>query len=426
MAIVLNIAVRYLAARHRQSLLTVAGIVIGVVALTVMQSLMGGFRQSFINSILGTAPHILVRGRDIVQADPGSPARDALRSLSDPLVVQLNRPPLPDEEDEIRTLAQVERAVQEVPGVAAVAPLASGQVLFGFSGNWEPVTLQGILPSAHGRVLLEFPDNLSGGRVSDLEVDTHGVILGYLLAERMRVGLGDRVTARGADGAVTGLRIVALHDGGVYDVDNTSAWVNLRRAQSLLGLDTSVSSVQVRCRDFEEADAIGRAIEYSTGYEAESWVEANRNYLGLIRMITSIMSLVSVFTMSVAGFGIAGNLITTVGEKTFDIGVLKAMGMSSRALSGIFLTLALLMMAIGLSIGLALSYGAVELISRLPSASRPMPGALISAKTMPMVKHWSIYATSVGFAFVIGLAAGFAPARRAAGMDPMHILRDSA
>ncbi len=425
MGIVFSIAVRYLFGRVRQSLLTVGGIVIGVLALTVIQAMMGGFRANFVDSMLGASPHITVRRKSIQAFDPASPTRDALRRLQDPFIVQLSRPPLPDEEEEIRSPSTVEEAIRQVPGVTVTAPMVGGQVLFGFSGNWEPVSLNGILPSRQAR-LLDFASKVIEGNPEDLERNQSGVILGRILAERMRVGVGDRVTARAEDGALTSLRIVGLYASGIYDVDNSTAYVNLRRGQSLLGLGSTVNTIGVRTTDYEAADETARRIEYAIGMEAESWMEASANNLGLLRMITTVMYLVTFFTMTVAGFGIAGNLVTTVSEKTFDIGVLKAMGMKSREISLVFLTLALLMVIIGLGLGLVLSYFAVEGISRIPSASREVPGAIVSSSTFPMMKSTSMYVISAGFALVIGMAAGFSPAVRAARLEPLNIIRNAA
>jgi lipoprotein-releasing system permease protein len=423
--VVLTIAVRYLVARLRQSLLTVVGIAVGVLALTVMQAIMGGFRSEFVKKTLDVAPHITVRRRSVEMVDPAAPTRRALQRLHDPVVVQLARPPSPDEEEEIHSFRTIEQKIRTVPGVAASAPTVGGEVMFGFSSTWEPVTLNGILPSQQARVL-DFARNLRGGAAADLERDQGGVILGQYLAERMRVAVGDRVIALAQDGTPVSLRIVALYNSMVYDVDNTGAWVNLRRAQALLGMSGAVNAIQVRCADYNAADEVARRVEYAIGMDAESWMEANANNLSLFTMFSSIMYLVTAFTMTVAGFGIAGNLIMTVSEKTFDIGVLKAMGMKSGHLSLVFLVLAMLMMGIGLTAGLSLAFLAVEGISHIPSAARPMPGVVVASETMPVFQDWTIYAVSAVFAMVVSVIAGLSPAMRAARLDPLNIIRNAA
>lgn len=423
--IIFALALRYLVARLRQSLLTIGGIVVGVTALTLVQSLMGGFRGEFVKRTLGAAPEIMVRRKPLEPFDPASPTRLALGTVRDPSLIAVARPPLPDEEEEIRSPEEFQRRIREVPGVVATAPLVAGQVMFGFAGNWEPVTVNGILPSRQTAVV-DFASKVRQGRPEDLERDQNGVILGRYLAERLRIRVGDRVQARTPAGATVSLRVVALHDSMVYDTDNTSVWVNLRRAQALLGLGPAVNAIQVKTVHYEQANFVANRIQWATGMDAESWMEANRNTLGLLSMIITIQTLIGIFTMSVAGFGIAGNLITTVAEKTLDIGVLKAMGMTSARISMVFLTLAVLMTVIGVALGLGISSLAVDFIATLPSATRPQPGVLVATETIPMDRNPAIFLVSAAFAVVVSVLAGISPARRAAALEPLQIIRNAA
>lgn len=425
MPVIVSLALRYLVARARQSLLSIGGVTLGVLALTVIQSLMGGFLQEFVRRTLSTQPHITVRRRPLEVNEPTSPARAALPPATGPQLLATARPPVPEEEEAIYAPESMLARLRAVPGVAAAAPAAEGQALFGFGGTWEPVTLYGVAPERQAEVV-EFAAHLRGGTARELERNQNGVVLGHYLAERMRVTVGDRVTARAASGATVSLRVVALYDSGVYDTDDTGAWVNLRRAQSLLGLGGAVNSLLVRVADYNQADEVARRLQWATGLEAESWTVANANSLGLLRMIVSIMYLVTALTMTVAGFGIAGTMVTTVSEKTFDIGVLKAMGMNSARIGQVFLLLAMIMTVLGVAAGLVLSYFAIEVIAQIPSGARPQPGVLLSSKLMPMARDWRNYAISGGFALLLSFLAGLSPALRAARLEPLAIIRNAA
>ncbi|MFN3651480.1 MAG: ABC transporter permease [Armatimonadota bacterium] len=422
MSVVVSIAVRYLVARFRQSLLTIGGIAVGVLALTVIQALMGGFLRDFVQKLLIATPHVTVRDRPLEPRDPSAPTRDALRPLNDPLLVQLPRPPVPDEEKPIRSAETVQERIRQVPGVVATTPTVSGQVMVGFGAVWEPVSVNGILPSRQDRVL-NFSSYVKEGTAEPLERDLSTAVVGWYLADRMRLKVGDRIVVRSEEGEPLRFRIVGLYRSQVYEVDNASIWVNLRRAQALLGLDGTVNQIQVRVADYNAADEVARRIEYAVGMEAESWMEANRNYLNLFSMFTGIMLLVNSFTMVVAGFGIAGNLITTVAEKSFDIGVLKAMGLQARQLTLVFLLLAVMTMAIGVAIGLTGAYFSIEAIGKIPSAQRAQFGAVVVTDTMPVVNDWTIYAISGGFALAVSVLAGISPALRAARLEPLTIIR---
>lgn len=424
MPLVVTLAVRYLLARMRQSLLTIGGVALGIIALSVIQAMMGGFSENFVVKTLANAPHITVRQKDLTPFDPAGPTRRWLQALSDPTLVFVGRPPLPDEAREIRNPAQVRERIEQVQGVTATAAAAGGEVQFGFHGRWEPVSLNGIVPEEQDRVL-GFSTHLKEGSARALSTNLDNAIIGYYLAQRMQVRVGERVTARVADGRSISLRIVGIYQGGIFDTDDRGVWVNLRRAQSILGLGSAVNLIQVRVADYNEARAVGNRIEAAAGLDAESWMEASSNTLGLLDMFTAIMTLVTLFTMTVAGFGIAGNLITTVAEKTFDIGVLMAMGLTSGRISMVFLLLATMMTAVGLVLGLGLSWWIIEALSNTRTTIKPQPGVLAYSDTMPMLKSWTLYAASAGFAWIISTAAALSPAIRAARLEPLNIIRNA-
>lgn len=423
--VVLTISLRYLVARFRQSLLTIGGIAVGVIALTVIQALMGGFRDSFVRKALGSAPHVTVRRQSLEKRDPIAPSRRALAALAEPFLVVLPRPPLPQEEKDIRSAATIRRLIEQVPGVVATAPSVDGEVMLSFYGTWEPISLNGVLPAAQSRVV-DFEERFVAGTPHALEADMSGVVLGDLLAERMRVRVGDRIVARGHDGSSVALRVVGLYSSKVYDTDNASAWVNIRRAQALLGRSGTVTSIQVRTADYNRAEETARRIEYAVGMSAESWMEVNQNTLSLLLMMSTIMYFVTVLTMTIAGFGIAGNLITTVSEKTFDIGVLRAMGMRAAQISQVFVALAAMMTVLGIATGIVTSHFLVEALSHVRTGIKPQPGILFTSETLPMLKDPLMYWVSGVFAAVVSVVGGLVPASRAARLEPLHIIRNAA
>jgi lipoprotein-releasing system permease protein len=419
------LAARYLRARLRQSVLTIGGIALGVLALTTIQAMMGGFGVAFIGTILGTSPHIMVRRQPLEPFEPSSPTRRALQHLQDPLLVEVARTPLPDEPERILGWEGLQQRILEVPGVVATAPTVDGSAIFGFSGVWEPVSVHGILPRRQNAVV-ELVDKLASGTLDGLERSPNGVVLGYQLAERMRVGVGDRVLALTPDGSPVSLRIVDLYQSNVFEADNSTAWLNLPRAQAILGTGPAVTAIQVRVADHNEADRVARQVELAIGMDAESWMETNENNISLITMFTWIMYIVTGLTMTVAGFGIAGNLITTVSEKSFDIGVLKAMGMKARHIIATFIMLAVLMMLVGVTLGLTTAYFAVEALAHVPTASGSQPGAVVAASdTMPILQSWTLYVISGAFAMVISVIGGLSPALQASRLEPLTIIRSS-
>ena len=423
--LVLTLAFRYLVGRIRQSWLTIIGVALGIVALTVMQAMMLGLRGLFIERVLGTVPHIIVKKETTEKEDALAPSRVALSLLRGGTLAEASRRPAPDLREEIRGYREFERRIRETPGVAVTAPLVEGDAVFTFGGRAEPVHLMGVDPLRQAQVVA-FADKLLGISPQDLAGDQYGVILGRHLADTLGARVGDRVTAIPRDGGTVSLRVLGLYESRVYDVDLTTAFVNLRRGQSLLGMDGTVTSIQARVVDRTEAAAIGRQIQGSTGLHAESWLEGHADRLRLINMITTIMLSVVALTMVISGMGIATTLITIVSEKAFDIGVLKAMGMRPRSVALIFLLLSLLLMGLGVLIGDGIAYGIIEVLRRTPTATSSRPGAgLVDSDTWPMEQSLQIYLVSAVFALVVSAIAGVSPALRAARLTPLAIIRNA-
>jgi len=273
--------------------------------------------------------------------------------------------------------------------------------------------------------VVAFEDKLIGVTAAELAADSNGVVLGTHLAENLGVRPGERVTAISRAGAPVSLRVLGLYESLVYEVDSTTVYVNLRRGQALLGLGGTVNALQVALANRDRAEAISRRIEAGLGLDAESWQEGQADRLSLITMITTIMLTVVALTMAIAGMGIATNLITTVSEKAGEIGVLKAMGLSTGRVAAVFFLLSLMLMAIGVTAGDGLAYGIIEALSRAPMFAKPGAG-IIQSDTWPMAKSPVIYLVSAGFALVVSGVAGISPAARAARLQPMEIIRNSA
>jgi ABC-type lipoprotein release transport system permease subunit len=167
---------------------------------------------------------------------------------------------------------------------------------------------------------------------------------------------------------------------------------------------------------------MAKRISQVTGLEAQSWQTMSRSVLAIFRMIDTIVTLVVVIIVVVAGFGIAITLVLLVSEKRGTIGVLKAAGMTPQRIALGFLAAGLLIAGAGILLGELAGWLGVEILDRTPTGLRGY-ATFVESETFPMLKRWDIFALAAVAAFVVVLFASWFPARRAARLDPVAILR---
>jgi lipoprotein-releasing system permease protein len=420
--VVVLISLRYLRSRLRQSLMTVSGVAMGVMILVFFQSLMGGFRGNFTKLAIEASAHITVKARSTSQQDPATPTRDSfVGQVTNLPHIALARPPIPDEKHEIKNWRSIAERARRIANVVAVAPFVATQAVMNYGDKVEAVNVIGVEPILQVNVI-PWREKIVGGSPESLQQDPNGVILGFYLAEKLGLNVGDRVPVVTQAGATFPMKVVGLYRSRIYEVDDTRAYVNLNRAQVFEGLSGTVNGLYVRVAQIDDADDAAVALERQFGLVADSWREANQNFLSLITMITSIMYTVVVLTMTVAGFGIAGTLIMTVNEKMKDIGVLKALGVPPRAIAAVFVLTGMMTGLIGIAIGMMGGYTLIEIMSLVP-INVGGSGSMLEADRFLMIRSVMHYVLAGVFAFVVSVFASAIPALRASRLDPLPIIR---
>jgi lipoprotein-releasing system permease protein len=408
------IAVRHLVSRRRQSLVTVLGLAIGVMVLISSISMMDGLMKAFIRQMLQVSPHITVKPGLAVPGDP-------LLLSGEHGLVSLAMPEAPDEDREIKNYYAVEEDVASMPGVQVTAPelLAEGFVIYGTIE--ESARVHGVI--AHKQESIgALPDRVIDGDYEDFKAAPDGAVLGYKLAERLTAEVGDRVRAVGASGEIVSFRVSALMRTGMTSFDRSHLLVHLDRAQRLAGVSKDrVTGINVRVLDPDRVEEVAGRIERLLGRQALTWQEENANTLSLYTMMGSISYVLVVFTMIVAGLGVSNVLTTVVLQKAKDVAVLMSMGYPRSSVSLIFLIEGVALGTVGALAGCLLGYANTRLMGMIPMDFGE--SSVLALEYLYMHQSPWYYALSAAFGFMVSLIAGVAPARRAARLDPMEIIR---
>jgi lipoprotein-releasing system permease protein len=410
-----GVAFAHLLVRTRQTAVATAGVAVGVGFFLAVSGMMSGSQSDFIRTLIDSAPHIVVRDE---QRAPGPQPADM--AFPDAAVeVRGVRP-----QDEVRGLkgwsAMLDDA-RALPGAIA-APSLTGGVAVRYAGRTEAISLNGVDPRLAGK-LMKIEDTLVGGGLGDLLTRPDGVIITRPLAQRLGADLGDTLVVTSPAGVLQRMRIVALIEpdarSGFYAGDNT-AYGLLRTAQVLFARPNIVNQLHIKVGDPDDAEADARALEARWGYKWESWQERSRDILNLLVVRNVIMYAVISAILLVASFGIYTSVSTSVTDKRRDIAILRAMGFTDRDVQGIFLIEGLVVGVVGALAGFALGTVLLEALSRVPLTIQGQPLEL------PLDRGLGQYAIAGAASLASALVAAWLPARKAASVDPVSILRGAA
>jgi lipoprotein-releasing system permease protein len=262
-----------------------------------------------------------------------------------------------------------------------------------------------------------------------------GILLGNRLANRLSVYPGDIVTLVPVTEAKVNpalgvavprfwkFEVTGLFDTGMFQYDNQFVVMSLDNARRFTGLGDAVSGIAVRVADPDLAPVIGEALEKRLGYpyRALDWQTQNASLFSALQLEKLAMGLIIFFIMVVAAFNIVGTLTMVVTDKTKEIGILRAMGLTSPAVARVFLiqgaVIGVVGTLLGLLLGLTVAYvvdesgwirinPAVYFIDHLPVHVEPLDVAIV-----------------VGASIAVAVLATLYPSRTAAGLTPVEAIR---
>lgn len=408
----LFIGLRYLKAKRKQTfvslitLISIAGVMVGVTALIVVIAVMNGFKEDLRDKILGVTSHVVISRFD----------------------------------GNISKYQEVRAKVEEVSGVNAATPFIYTQVMISSRKAISGAVLRGIEPKTASKVI-NLPKNMRAGSLEELEAEnkpegmrsTPGIILGNELARNIGALRGDPVTVISPLGRLTPLgrvprsqtfRVAGIFDSGMYEYDSTIAYVSLWAAQRFLGIGDRVTGIEVRVDDIYEADRVARAIGKALDgypYWSRDWMRMNKNLFSALKLEKIVMFIILTLIILVAAFNIVGTLIMVVIEKTRDIAILKSMGATRRSIMKIFMIEGAVIGLVGTLLGLLGGYTLCTLLATYKFIELPSDVYYIS--TLPVQMNPLDVALIAVAAIVITLAASVYPAWQASRFDPAEAIR---
>jgi lipoprotein-releasing system permease protein len=210
---------------------------------------------------------------------------------------------------------------------------------------------------------------------------------------------------------------------GMYEYDNTYVVMRLDVAQRFAGLGDAVSGIDVRVTDPNEAPRIGAELEALLDYPyfSKTWQEQNAQLFSALQLEKLGMGLILLLIVIVAAFNIVGTLTMVVTDKTREIGILRAMGLSAKSVYKIFVLQGIIVGLVGTVTGAIAGIAVAQLFDR---------GRLISLDpSVYFIDHLPIKVQPfdsvliILASIVVATVATLYPSRRAAELAPVEAIR---
>jgi lipoprotein-releasing system permease protein len=408
MNLVLDIALTHVRTRARQTMIAVFGVATGVGFSIMMAALMEGSQDDFIKRLVDALPHIAISDeREKPALQPAQLRYDAAEIHG--LTPEVRRRGIKNPK---ATIASLEAWV---PGAFTPSVKASG--LLRYAGRDVSVSIIGIDPPTEVKVS-SLADYMREGTIESLYRATNAMILGDRLAEKLGARVGVTLTVLAPSGVRINGNVVGLFHSGLRQVDEGTAYVLLKTAQILENQIGLVNEIRIRLPDPLHSRPIAMRIAAETGYKALSWEEAHEDLLSTFEIRNILMFTIVGAILLVASFGTYNIISTITYEKARDIAIMKSLGLTESTVQRIFVIEALIIGVGGSLIGFVLGYLMCLMLETVEFKS---PFADITR--MPLIYTWRHYFLASLAALVSSFVAGYAPARKAARVHPVEIIR---
>jgi len=408
----LFVALRYLKSKRKVgfisiiTVISVAGVAIGVAALIIVLSVMNGFESEVRSRFIGINTHVKVR----TFHHRGMETREA-----------------------------VMHQLEGLPHIVAMSPYIDNQGLILSKEKTTGIMVRGIEPETAVDVS-DILDNIVFGELNlgqvqpaeEGEKPFPGIVLGFSLADRLNVTIGDRVTVASFVGVrnfmqpplMKPFRVAGYFESGIFDIDSNLAFVSIESAQKLFQMNDKVSGIELKLDNYKHSEALADIIRAKLGfpYTAETWFDLNQTLFTWMKLERWAAFIVLCLIIMVAAFNIVSTMIMVTMEKIKDIGILKSMGATSQSVRKIFTFEGLFVGIFGTILGSLIGYGLCW--AQLTFKFFALPGDVYIIDWLPVAMKWQDFLMISAASILITYVAAIYPAIKAAKNDPVEIIRN--
>ncbi len=411
----IKIALTHLFSKKRQTIVAMLGVTFGIAIFIFQAGLMSGFQSFFIEETVNSTANIRIYN----EAEKNRPSiLDKIYTQKNQLNVVRNQKPK-DEQTKIKNGYQIISILEKDPRVAGVSPFLGSQTIFKVGISQISGRVSGV-DIVKENSLFNVSKNMIQGDIIKLETIPNGIILGDGLADLLGAKLNDNISVVSPLGVNLDMKIVGINHSGLTEVDKSRAYINIRNAQKLLQVDGQyITDINIKLKDFSKSEELAKFYNAKFGFRSVDWKEANASIFSVFKIQNLITYLIIVSILIVSGFGIFNILMMIIYEKMPDIAILKAIGYKDRDIKIIFLTESLIIGTIGGLLGLLVGF----LLQKIIGSVRMDIKGFVSMEYLHFNSSPSFYLFAFIFGIITTAIAGYIPARKAAKVDTIDIIR---
>lgn len=407
----LFVAKRYLWAKRKTGFISViayisiAGVALGTAALIVTLSIISGFERELRSKFITFDSHIRIKTFE------GTPM--------------------------ISNYEDLELKIRQIPQIVGMSPYTEKEAMVRSKRGTDGVIIKGIDQDVVDRALDIRRDVIESKNEKKIDLKRNdpnslpGVLIGKKLADKLFVEIGDKLTVFSLQNTLAFIQqpkvgqfiVTGIYRSGLSEYDNVYVYVDIHEAQRVFDFGSTVTGVEMRLSDLFTAQDVAKELGQQLGYPyyVRTWLDIHRNLFGWLETNNFVMVIIFTLIIMVAAFNIIGTLFMIVLEKTKDIGILKSMGASPKAIRRIFVMEGLLIGIMGSFIGniLALALCWLQLKFRVISLNSDV----YFMDTVPIELQWYYFLIISSLAITLCVGATVFPSYKAAKLDAVGAIR---
>lgn len=413
--LLVSISGSLLVARLKQTIVAGVGVTFSIAMFITLLSFMSGLNDLLDGLIINRTPHIRLYNE--IRPSDLQPIDLSERYKSHHNFISSIKPK--NERLQIYNNGAIMDFLKSDPRVSGIAPKITTQVFYNIGAIDFTGIINGIDVEAENKLFL-FQDYVTDGNYIDLKNTPNSIILGKGLADKMLANLGDIIQVTTSKGERIKLKVVGFFQSGLQDIDDVQSYASISTTQKLFGESGSyITDIQIKLKDITLAFEVAKEYQNLFDVEAMDIQTANSQFETGSSVRTLISYSVGITLLIVAGFGIYNILNMMIYEKMDSIAILKATGFSGKDVNRIFIGIALTIGILGGALGLLLGLGLSWSIDQIPFNTTSLP----TIKTYPINYNPQFYLIGVIFSIITTYFAGYFPARKASKVDPVIIIR---